>query len=278
MLPNIGYWHPQIVHFVVALLFVGVALRLISLTGRYSFTDPAAATLLFLGTAAAALAVHSGTDAHGPVERIPGARNAVVEHEDLGHDARNVFLLVAGLEIVALSLKTRPARRWVLVASGVVGLVGLWPVYQASQKGGELVYRYAGGVGTRYGDSTDVRRLLLAGLYQRGMADRNAKRPEEAATAIDEMARRFPDDPTVQLMHAESMLLDRKDGKAALAKLAQITVPVDNPLLRTRYGYLRADSFVALGLPDSARVTLEALALAFPNNPRIKQRLDQLKK
>lgn len=277
MLPNIASWHPQVVHFVVALLFVGVLLRLVALTGQWTFTGPAAATLIFLGTAAAVVAVKSGTDAHGPVERIPGARDAVVEHEELGERTRNLFLLVAALEIAALALGTRPARRWVLGASGVVGLGGLLVLTEAAEHGGELVYKYAGNVGLRYGDSTDVQRLLLAGLYQQAMQDRAAKRPEAAAQSLEQLALRFPSDPAIQLLRAESQVLDLKDGKAALTALAGVSVPPDNPQLRTRYGLIQADAFVAAGFPDSARTTLEALSEAFPTNQRIKQRLEQLK-
>ena len=275
-MPNIAYFHPQIVHFVVALLFIGVLLRLASLANKWAFTGPAAATLLLLGTAAAVAAVRSGSDAHGPVERIPGARSAVTEHEDAGEWARDVFRVVAALEIAALALGTRPVRRWVLVASGVVGLVGLGTVYRASELGGQLVYKYAGGVGTRYGDSTDVQRLLLAGLYQQAMQERAAKRPEAAAQTLELMTQRFPGDPNVQLLHAESQLLDLKDAKAALTTLAQITVPQDNRALTSRMAFLKADAYAAAGFKDSARVTLETLSQAFPNNPRIKQRLQQL--
>lgn len=276
-MPNIAYFHPQIVHFVVALLFIGVLLRLVSLANKWAFTGPAAATLIFLGTGAAVLAAKSGTDAHGPVERIPGARSAVNQHEDAGEWARDVFLAVAALEIAAMALGSRPARRWVLAASGVVGLVGLATVYRASELGGQLVYKYAGGVGTRYGDSTDVQRLLLAGLYQRAMQDRAAKRTDAAAQTVELMTQRFPGDPSVQLLRAESQVLDLKDGRAALATLAQIPVSPDDRLLGFRIASIKADAYLAAGLKDSARVTLEALSQAFPNNPRIKQRLEQLK-
>ncbi len=276
-MPNIAYFHPQIVHFVVALLFVGVLLRLASLANRWAFTGPAAATLLLLGTAAAVLAAKSGTDAHGPVERIPGARAAVTQHEDAGEWARDVFLAVAALEIAALALGSRAGRRWVLAASGLVGLVGLATVYRASELGGQLVYKYAGGVGTRYGDSTDVQRLLLAGLYQQAMQDRAAQRTDAAAQTVEMMSQRFPRDPSVQLLRAESQVLDLKDGRAALATLAQIPASPGDRFLGFRIAFLKADAYLAAGLKDSARVTLEALSQAFPNNPRIKQRLDQLK-
>src|SRR4051812_31865314 len=101
-MPNIGAYHPIIVHFAIALLIVGVLFRWISLSGRVAFTGPAAATLLLIGALAAALAVHSGLNAHDPVERIPGVRQAVVDHEEAGEWARNVFLLGAFFGIVAL--------------------------------------------------------------------------------------------------------------------------------------------------------------------------------
>ena len=276
MLPNLAFWHPQIVHFVIALLIVGVLLRLISLTGRFPFTGPAAATLLLLGTAAAVVAVQSGTDAHGAVERIPGARAAVNEHEDAGHDTRNVFLAVAALELVALGLGQRPARRWVLVASGVVGLAGMWPLYRAGKLGGDLVFKYAGGVGTYYGDTTDIQHLVLAGLYQEAVTERAAHHPDAAAAAFEQLAAKYPADPNIQLLHAQSLVVDKHDGRAALAALAQIQIPADNRFFRFQYDYTKADAYVAAGVVDSARATLEALSQAFPNNPRIKQRLEQL--
>jgi uncharacterized membrane protein len=161
-MPNIGVYHPAIVHFAVALLAVGVIFRCVSLTGRAAFTGPAAATLLILGAVAAAAAVHSGLDAHGPVERIPGARDAVVEHEEWGKRTRNIFLIVGAIEIAALILMRRgrvEKARGALWGSAIVGCIGLWPLYEAGEHGADLVYGYAGGVGTRYGDTADVTRL-----------------------------------------------------------------------------------------------------------------------
>src|SRR5258705_2428480 len=101
-MPNIGAYHPVIVHFAIALLILGVIFRWISLSGRAPFTGPAAATCLLLGAAAAFLAVHSGTDAHGPVERIPGVRQAVMGHPHARHSAQNGFLAITLLAIAAL--------------------------------------------------------------------------------------------------------------------------------------------------------------------------------
>jgi len=277
-MPNLASWHPQIVHFAIALLCVGVLFRWISLTGRAAFTGPAAAVLLLVGTGAAVLAVKSGTDAHGPVERVPGAREAVIEHEDWGKRTRNLFLAVAALEILALGLARRSARvaKGLTVASALVGLAGGFALYEAGEHGGELVYAYAGGVGIRYGDTTDVNRLLLAGLYHSAQQARTLHDSARAAELFGELARRFPDDTTVRFLAIESLIRDQNDGRAALAALARLSVPPDNQRLRLRYGFLKVDAFLAAGRPDSARATLEQLARDFPDVQRIKDRLAQI--
>lgn len=279
-MPNLAPFHPAIVHFAVALLAVGVIFRWISLTGRAAFTGPAAAVLLLAGTAAAVLSVKSGTDAHGPVERIPGVRDAVVEHEEAGEWARNVFLLVAALELAALALARRNQRvtRLALWGSALVGVFGVGAVYKAGNRGGDLVYRYAGGVGIRYGDTADVRRLYLAALYQSAQQARTRNDSARAAEFFGELARRFPDDTTVQFLAIESLIRDKNDGRAALAALARMSVPPpDNQRLRVRHGFLKADAYLAAGRPDSARATLEQLARDFPAMQRVKDRIAQIK-
>jgi uncharacterized membrane protein len=278
-MPNIASWHPQVVHFAIALLLAGVLFRWLSLTGRAAFAGPAAAVLLLAGTAAAVLAVRSGTDAHGPVERVPGARAAVTEHEEAGEWARNVFLVVAALEIGALIVARRSARvtKGLTLASALVGLAGVGAIYKAGERGGDLVYSYAGGVGIRSGDTTDVSRLLLAGLYHSAQQARTRHDSSAAAELFAEIARRFPDDTTVRLLAIESLVRDKNDGTAALAALARLSVRADDQRLRLRYAFLKADAFLAAGRPDSARATLEQLARDFPDNPRIKDRLAQIK-
>ena len=275
-MPNLAFYHPQIVHFVLALLGAGVLLRWIALTGKWPWTSPAAAALLLAGTLAAVAAVKSGTDAHGPVERIPGARAAVVEHEEWGERTRNVFLVVGALEILALAFATRPWRRWLYVGSALVGLGGAVALYEAGEHGGDLVYTYAGGVGIRSGDSTDVARLYLAGLYQQAQLDRRQGKAAEAAGLFAQLARQFPDNLDVQLLAVESLITDAKDGKSALAGLGKLTLPPDDRRLALRRDFLAADAWALANKPDSARAILQRLAVQFPENPRIKDRLQKL--
>jgi uncharacterized membrane protein len=268
--------HPQVVHFVIGLLIVGVLFRALSLLGRPSFLGPAAATLLLLGTAAAIVAAYTGDAAHGPVEQMPGLRPAVEAHEEWGERVRNIFILVLLIEGAAIVLRSSEKARYALIASTVVGVIGLGAIYEAGEHGGEIVYAYAGGVGTRSGDPQDVGHLLRAGLYQQALADRKAGRPEGAAALLDIAAQRFPADPEVQLARAESLLLDRKDPPAAVAALQAIQPPADNRFIRIRHAMLTADALEASGQREGAIATLQQLLMTLPN-PRVQQRLDALK-
>ena len=275
-MPNLAAFHPQIIHFVVGLLIVGVFFRLLALSGKLTWSGPAATALILIGTAASVAAVKSGTDAHGPVERVPGARPVVEEHQELGELTRNVFLGVSLLELIALSLSGN-RQRMLRFGSAAVGLYGLTVLYKTAEEGGELVYSYAGGVGIRTGDPADVSRLLLAGQYQQAMLDRRNGKGDEAGALIAEIARRYPADTTVILMAIESTLRDRHDPAAALAALNAFQPPAGDRRLVFGTAMLRADAFNAAGQKDSARATLERLLKDAPDNPRLKAKLDSLK-
>ena len=280
-MPNLAINHPQFVHFAIALLYIGVAFRFIALTGKLKFTNHAATTLLVLGTIAAALSVKSGVDAHGPVERIPGARALVQDHEAHGIQTRNFFLGVVALELLALGLAARVSTakyaKFGYIASAVVGFFGAHQLYEAAEHGGELVYSYAGGPGLRTGNPADVNRLLLAGLYNQSQADRKAGRSAESARLVTEMQMRFPEDTTIRFLQVESLLLDTKDLTVALAAAHAVTVDTANARLRTRKASLTADIFLAMGQPDSARAVLGPVVAAYPTNTRLKAKLDSIK-
>lgn len=284
-MPNLAAFHPQIVHFVIGLLLVGVAMRVVSLTGKLRFTIPAGLTLILIGTVAAWLAVKSGTEAHGPVERIPGARAAVMEHEEHGILARNVFFVVTALELIAWAMTRREnlVRRayWVYVASAAVGLFGAFQLYEAGEHGGELVYSYAGGPGLRTGNPADNERLLLAGLYNQAMADRKAGRGAQAAELMAMMAKRYPIDTTAQILNAESLFLDAKKPTDALTALNLVSVAPNDSRLKARVATLKADIYLALGTPDVAKKTLAdaiaSLPQGAPQANRLKAKMDSIK-
>ncbi len=271
-MPNIAVFHPQIVHFIVVLGFVGVGLRLLTLVVRTEWIRPAATLTLLAAATAAVLAVKSGSEAHGPAERIPGARTAVQEHEELGERTRNIFLIVAALELLALGLRHREkARRLALAGSAVVGVVGAYFLFEAAEHGGDVVYSYAGGVGTRSGNPDDVKRLLVAGLYHGARADREAGDSAAAARLIEELARQMPDDFGVKILAARSLLIDRHDPAGAMAAVNALTIPPDDARMALQAGLLRSDIYAAQGFPDSARATLQGLQQTFSGNPMVER-------
>ena len=272
-----GVFHPQIVHFAIALLLVGVGFRALSLLtrDRIAFLGPMAATLLMLGTVAAVLAAMTGDAAHAPVEAMPGLRPIVTDHEQWGEWTRNIFLVVFLIELTAIVWRNAAVIRYALIASAVTGAVGLFALYEAAEHGGDIVYGYAGGIGTRSGNPEDVSHLFRAGLYQQALADRSAGRLQEAGRLMDQAAARFPDDIEIKLAQAESILLDRKDPGGAIGALQSIRPPADNRPLRVRHAMLTADALVAAGQRDGAIAVLQQILTEAPS-PRVQQKLNEI--
>jgi uncharacterized membrane protein len=277
-MPPLSELHPVIVHFVIALGVVGVLLRVISLFSFGQWARHGATALLLIAAVGGALAVKSGDAAHGPAERIPGAREAVQKHEHDGERARNVLGLVALLEVGALLMRKKAgAARGLMAASALVGLGAAYLIYEAGEHGGQLVYEYAGGVGTRTGKPDDVQRLLIAGLFHQARIARDSGRSDEAARLTAELKRQRPNDPTVALLSIESQLKDQNDAAGALAAVRTLDGPKDQAMFATRRGTLMADAYVALGQQDSARALLTQLLGQFPQSRGVKAALDKLK-
>ncbi len=272
---DIGFYHPLIVHFVIALAMVGVLFRWVAFTGIARFTGPAAAALLVLGSLAAIVAARSGDDASIAAGTVPGSAALVREHGEWGMRTRNVLAIVSALELVALAGRGA-ARRPALLASGVAGLAALGCIYETGERGGELVYAHAGGVGIRSGDPADVGRLLLAGLYHQAQLDERAGRADDAAALIELAARRFPAEPAVQVLVAQSLLEHRHDPATALAVLRRVEPPAAERQLRFRRDWLSADALEALGQTEAARTILARLRAEFPDSQRLRRRLERV--
>lgn len=278
-MPDIASLHPEVVHFVVALGIVGAILRWISLSRRLAFTRPAAAVLLIVAAGASVVAAESGDQAHERVEGIPGVGAQVQAHQDAGEWARDVLLVVGALELAGLALAKREAwRRWAEIGSAVVCVAAVGAIYKAGDRGGDLVYSYAGGPGVRTGDTVDVHRLLTSGLFQEAMLARREHRDAEADSLMTELARRNPADINVELAAAQSLIVDRKDPQAALAALGRIVVPDTARGLKLRLAFTRVQAFTAAGMKDSARAVMEKLVAENPGNARLKARLDRMMK
>jgi predicted Zn-dependent protease len=56
-----------------------------------------------------------------------------------------------------------------------------------------------------------------------------------------------------------------------------LNVPADDRRLRIRHGTLTADALEAAGKPDEARAALQPLLTAYPDNARLRERLEAIK-
>ncbi|MFQ5536932.1 MAG: hypothetical protein ACE5GJ_05715 [Gemmatimonadota bacterium] len=301
-MPDLGRFHPQVVHFVLGGLILGLPLYWLAFMERLRFLRATASVLLLVGTLAAFVAVKSGEDAHGPAERIPDTRDLVVHHEELGERTRTVFAVILVVELLGLMLarKARASegsvleveagdtdlagantRRFAsLAVRGVVAVAwtaGAFLLYETAEHGGEIVYERAGGVGFQQGrPDRDVPNLLKAGLFHQSRLDREAGRSEDAARLVEEMAARFPESVEVQLVAAESKLVDRQDARGALELLAGTVVPDDNPRLALRKALYTADAYILLNEADSARAALEAVPERYRESRSVQARRERI--
>lgn len=299
-MPDIGSFHPQIVHFVVVGGVLGLPLYWLAFVRKLRPLRLTATILLVVTTASAWVAVESGQQAHELAERIPGVGAAVRKHEELGEDTRDLFSGVLLLELVALGLawKAGGAERTLMdVEVGDVGaarastmqfasmamrvVVGItWAfaalvLFEAAEHGGDVVFDYAGGVGMRTGgDSADVQHLLIAGLYNQSRFERRRGNHEDAARLVEEMRRQEPDDPAVRLLWAESLIQDKKDARAALAALDSI--PAEDPRTQVQVALSASSAYQLLGMTDSARVALQDVPERGRQSRMVQQRLKEL--
>jgi uncharacterized membrane protein len=276
MFDDLGYFHPILVHFPIALTYVAAGGRLLWVVLRREWLSNAATALWVCATLGAFAATYTGDQAHGPVERVPGSREAVTEHEDWGKRSRNLLIGISLIELGALALSGN-RQKGLRYVSAAAGLVAMFFMFETGEHGGDLVYSYAGGVGIRTGDSADVERLLLAGLFHQAQRDRAAGRIEDAAVLTRELARRFPNDSTVRLLAIESMLRDSKNPVGALTALDSIQPPKTSRGLYLNAAILRADALNAVGQRDSARALLNALTSDYPTSARLRAKLDSLR-
>ncbi len=136
--------HPLLVHFPIAFLVAFAVSALLLLVLPHPGLDRFARASLFVGTAAAALAVVSGFFAEQTVAPVRAAAETIGEHRLLAY---GTLLVAAALTALAVIAPRHPA--WAgrfRAAQGVGALALLGLVVMTAREGGELVHEF--GVGT----------------------------------------------------------------------------------------------------------------------------------
>ena len=138
--PNV---HPLVVHFPIALLFVAALVDAVALAvrRRHEWVRASAVGLYALGALGTAAAFLTGRDASDSVDLPAQAITTLNVHADWALYLVWFAGLYAAVRVAALYWD-REGRLAVHLPLALVGLAGLFLVFETAEHGGELVYRH----------------------------------------------------------------------------------------------------------------------------------------
>ena len=143
-MPDLTHLHPMLVHFPIALLFVGILSETAGLFMKKEFFSTAGFYLLLLGAAGAGAAYVSGENAGDGITEVGALKAALETHE--GAALLTVWLAVAAAVVrVAVVVFKKYSGLYKAAAYGLF-LCAVLSVGRTGFYGGELVYKHAAGV------------------------------------------------------------------------------------------------------------------------------------
>ena len=141
---DMTHLHPMIIHFPIALLFVGFLADAVGLTFKKEFFTKAGYYLLIIGTLGVVAAYLSGNLAGEGVTEAGALKEALEIHEDA---ATLTLWLMIGTALVRIAIvalnKYIGIYRWFALA---IFFIGVLSIARTGFYGGELVYKHAAGV------------------------------------------------------------------------------------------------------------------------------------
>ena len=148
--PNV---HPLVVHFPIALLFVGALVDAVALVvrDRHPWVRTSAVGLYALGALGTVAAFFTGRDASDEVDLPVRALTTLNAHADWALYLVWFASLYAALRVAVLYWK-REVSLAVHLPLALLGLAGLLLVQQTAERGGRLVYEYGVAVAAASGD------------------------------------------------------------------------------------------------------------------------------
>jgi uncharacterized membrane protein len=140
--------HPAVVHFPIALIFLGTLISIPTIFTHRGALPQLTAFILVLAAAAAQVAVITGGDqADEVIQRMPDARPLVYRHAEWGLWTRNVAVAAACSAVLALVFyRALTFRRVLAFVTTVIASVACYCASTAADRGGEMVYHHGVGI------------------------------------------------------------------------------------------------------------------------------------
>lgn len=142
--PNI---HPMIVHFPVVLLMIAVLFDVIGLFfTKFDWLKKSALFLYFLGTIAAVVAFLTGRAASDGLNIPANVINAVNDHADWAEITLWFFSIYTIIRLL-IGYFSKSLKKVIVIPIVLLGLLGIYFLYQTGDHGAKLVFGYGLGTG-----------------------------------------------------------------------------------------------------------------------------------
>ena len=144
--PNI---HPMIVHFPIVLLIIAVLFDTAGLIfKKFSWLEKSALLLYLLGTIAAGVAFLTGRAASDGLDIPANVITAVNNHADWAEVTLWFFIIYTIVRLgFAFGFKSIPFAKIIVIPLILIGLTGIYFLYNTGDRGANLVYGYGLGTG-----------------------------------------------------------------------------------------------------------------------------------
>lgn len=267
--------HPFLAHFSVALLPAGILVPIIYRFAHQEWLLKASFSLFVLSSVALLLSYFSGGAVEELVEKIPGVKGAIEEHEQWGTIAKwSVFSLTV-LTFLYMQFKDSLLRFNQDASYYVVLVVGLWAsvaVILTGRLGGDLVYDYAVAGAVRKPSAESIQRQMNAYFYTKLEYLKEKNDIPAIYSLFREIEVQLPDNTDFRIMQAEFLFQQLNNPTEALNIIKQVKELLKDPQSRQYHDALVAEykAYVALADQDGQTAVKKRLAELFPDSPYLK--------